>query len=66
MLLEFDDNDGIDDVGVLQVAHTFAFHFGRGAQTIRFEALKDDAGDADLAVESPSLAVFCASRTLTP
>jgi hypothetical protein len=66
MLLEFDDNDGIDDVGVLQVAHTFAFRFRRGAQTIRFEALKDAAGDADLAVESPSLAVFCASRSLTP
>jgi hypothetical protein len=66
MLLEFDDNAGVDDVGVLPIAHTFAFQLGPGERTIRFEALKDDAGDADLSVSSPSLAVFCARRALTP
>jgi hypothetical protein len=66
MLLEFDDNDGVDDVGVLPVAHTFAFDLRRGEQTIRFEALKDGADDADLGVSSPSLAVFCTRKALTP
>ena len=66
MLLEFDDNAGVDDVGALPIAHTFAFQLGAGEQTIRFEALKDAADDADLSVSSPSLAVFCSPQGADP
>lgn len=66
MLLEFDDNPGVDDVGFLPIAHTFAFQLLPGERTIRFEALKDGADDADLSVSSSSLAVFCARKALTP
>lgn len=64
MLLEFDDNAGVDDVGFLPIAHTFVFDLERGDQTLRFEALKDAAAVADLTVASPSLAVFCAKKGL--
>jgi hypothetical protein len=55
-LLEFDDNAGVDDLGLLPIAHTHTFDLERGEQTLRFVALKDEVGDADLDVSSASWA----------
>jgi hypothetical protein len=63
-LLEFDDNPGVDDLGLLPVADTVVVELEHGEHVLRFEALKDAADDADLTVSSPSLAAYCARKGL--